>query len=456
MRMAKKQSKVSGVGSVHDNVTKGSIPVTAHPSQTYARPQDFADPLGRAEHRRLLCLIATLAQYPGVGHLNARELITSVEDSNNPVRGGAEGAESSEPTAPTKQAPPRLQELLFYLRTVAAQQGIELPPCSPHTLHKDLQTLRRYGILGDQTYRWGYYLSPGAMTEAEFNTALSALYSQATYQRDPKAQDAFQAIARRRWGKSQSSKSFYPVRAQLNRSIVATDPTQVSPNKGSATCTLYSTLDIVETAILRGQAIQIRRTSDPYQQGQQGSKSIWPLQLIHYDIAWYLAYESCETQHLAIARLDRFDDHCQVLSHPPRSRSQQLKRLKQVHELLNNGWGLFLGEPEEQRQELRGQLPFTEIIVRFYGSAIPFIREGGYRHPSQKILTSPGHEQSRQRCGAHYLDYQVKLPRRSHGEFLRWVNRFMGNVQILSPVSLAEQHARQAEEQLQKYRGEKN
>ncbi len=399
--------------------------MTAHPSQTCAHPQSFADPLGRAEHRRLLCLIATLAQYPGVGHLNPSDL------TNDP-----------------EQAPPRLQELLFYLRTVAAQQGIELPPCSPHTLHKDLQTLRRYGILGDQTYRWGYYLSPSAMTEAEFNTALSALYSQATYQRDPKAQEVFQAIARRRWGKSQSSKSFYPVRAQLNRSIVPTDPTQVSRRKGSATCTLYSTLDIVETAILRGQAIQVRRTADPYQQGQQGSKSIWPLQLIHYDIAWYLAYESWETQHLAIARLDRFDDHCQVLSHPPRSRSQQLKRLQQVHELLDNGWGLFLGEPEEQRQELRGQLPFTEITVRFYDSAIPFIREGGYRHPSQKILTSPGQGQ--------YLDYQVKLPRRSHGEFLRWVNRFMGNVQILSPVSLAEQHARQAEEQLQKYRGDKN
>ncbi len=420
--------------------------MTPHPSQTYAHPQSFGDPLGRAEHHRLLCLIATLAQYPGVGHLNARELITSVEGSNNPVRSGAEGTESSDPTAPTKQAPPRLQELLFYLHAVAAQQGIELPPCSPHTLHKDLQTLRRYGILGNQMYRWGYYLGPSAMTEVEFNTALSALYSQATYQRDPQAQDVFDSITRRRWGKSQSSKSFYPVRAQLNRSIIPTDPTQVS-RKGSAVRTLYSALDTLEAAILQGRVIQIRRTSDPYQQGQQGSKSIWPLQLIHYDIAWYLAYENCETRHLAIARLDRFDDECQVLSHPLRSRSQQLKRLQHVHELLENGWGLFLGEPEEQRQELRGQLPFTEITVRFYGDTIPFIREGSYRHPSQKILTP-----SRQ---GQYLDYQVRLPPRSHGEFLRWVNRFMGNIQILTPVELAEQHARWAEKQLQRYRNNK-
>jgi predicted DNA-binding transcriptional regulator YafY len=389
--------------------------MTSHPSPAYAHPQSF---------NRLLCLIATLAQYPGVGHLNASDL------TNDP-----------------EQTPQRLQELLLYLHAVAAQQGIELPPCSPHTLHKDLQTLRHYGILGDQMYRWGYYLGPGAMTEAEFNTALSALHSQATYQRDPKAQDVFHSITRRRWGKSHSSQSFYPVRAQLNRSIVPTDPTQVSRSKGSAARTLYSALDTLETAILRGQAIQIRRTADPYQEGQQGSKSIWPLQLIHYDIAWYLAYEQSDTQHLVIGRLDRFDDQCQVLPHPPRSRSQQLKRLKQVHELLDNGWGLFLGEPQEQRQELRGQLLFTEITVRFYGSTIPFIQEGGYRHPSQKILTSPGEEQ--------YLDYQIKLPPRSHGEFLRWVNRFMGNVQIMTPVSLAEQHAHWAEKQLQRYRSDK-
>ncbi len=434
--MAKKQSKVSGVGSVQGGASlrQGSIPMNSHPSQAYAHPQSFD---------RLLCLIATLAQYPGVGHLNPPELIMSGKGGNNPIRGEVGGPESSDLTVPTKQASPRLQELLSYLHTVAAQHQIALPPCSPHTLHKDLQTLRRYGILGDQTYRWGYYLGPGAMTEAEFNTALGALYSQATYHRDPKAQDVFQAIARRRWGKVRSSTSFYPVRAQLNRSIVPTDPTRVSRRKGSAVRTLYSALDTLETAILQGQAIQVRRTADPYQSHQTGLSTIWPLQLIHYDIAWYLAYENWETRHLAIARLDRFDDECRVLSHPPRSRSQQLKRLQQVHELLDNGWGLFLGEPEEQRQELRGQLPFTEITVRFYGNTILFIREGGYRHPRQRILPPSGQGQ--------YLDYQVQLPPRSHGEFLRWVNRFMGSVQILAPPELAEQHAKLAEEQLQRY-----
>ncbi|MDX2273557.1 MAG: WYL domain-containing protein [Cyanobacteriota bacterium] len=383
--------------------------MSPHPSQTYAHPQSFD---------RLLCLIGSLAQHPGVGHLN-------------PDRPGRSTGHQ-----------PRLLELLHYLQAFAAQHQIPLSPCSPHTLHKDLQTLRHYGILTDQMYRWGYYLGPGAMTEVEFNTALSALHSQAAHQRDPQAQEVFNSITQRRWGKSQSSKSFYPVRAQINRSITPTNPTQNS-RKGSATRTLYGSLETLETAILKGEALQIRRTSDPYQQGQKGSKAIWPLQLIHYDIAWYLAYEQCDTQHLVIGRLDRFDDHCQILSTPRRSRTQQALRLRQVHDLLENGWGLFLGNPEAQHQELRGQLPFTEITVRFYGNIGAFIREGGFRHPSQKILTS-----SRQ---TQYLDYQVKLPPRSHEEFLRWVNRFMGNVQILSPESLAEQHAHRAEEQLQRY-----
>ncbi len=291
-------------------------------------------------------------------------------------------------------------------------------------------------------YRWGYYLGPSAMTETEFNTALSALYSQAIYQRDPQAQAVFQSISQRRWGKSQTKQSFYPVRAQLNRSIIATDPTR-SSRKGSAIRTLFSALDILESAILQGQAVEIRRTTNPYQQQQVGTEKIWPLQLIHYDIAWYIAYERIDDHHLVVGRLDRFDDSCKKLDGITRSQQQQQQRLQDLHQLLENGWGLLLGDVEEQSLELRQKLALTQITVRFYKPTVDFIREGVYRHPTQKLIQPPK--------GRDYIDYQVQLPPRSHDEFLRWVNRFMGNAKILSPPELAEKHRILAQQQCQRY-----
>jgi len=56
----------------------------------------------------------------------------------------------------------------------------------PHR-RKDLETLRRYGILDRQMYRWGYYLGTGALRRDELQVAFNALASQAKYQGDPQA-----------------------------------------------------------------------------------------------------------------------------------------------------------------------------------------------------------------------------------------------------------------------------
>jgi len=44
----------------------------------------------------------------------------------------------------------------------------------PPTLRKDLETLRRYGILDRQMYRWGYYLGTGALRRDELQVAFNA------------------------------------------------------------------------------------------------------------------------------------------------------------------------------------------------------------------------------------------------------------------------------------------
>ncbi|WP_335209431.1 hypothetical protein [Nostoc sp.] len=67
--------------------------------------------------------------------------------------------------------------------------------------------------------------------------------------------------------------------------------------------------------------------------------------------------------------------------------------------------------------------------VRFFPEVMEFIQEGEKRHPKQKIELGPKGKNGK----PTYVDYIVKLPKRSLEEFCRWVYRFMGNAQFISP-----------------------
>jgi hypothetical protein len=79
---------------------------------------------------RLLLLVAAIAQNPGIA----------------PQKGRNNGSDP-------------MVALLDAMRQVAEDQGIELQRWSEHTIRKDLATLRKYGILpNDTALRSGYYL----------------------------------------------------------------------------------------------------------------------------------------------------------------------------------------------------------------------------------------------------------------------------------------------------------
>jgi hypothetical protein len=86
---------------------------------------------------RLMLLMATLVQYPGVGcppqRLSQRDECDEHHDA--------------------------LAALRQQLRAVAATVGVVWPDKYPagSTLRKDLERLRDYGILERRMYRWGYY-----------------------------------------------------------------------------------------------------------------------------------------------------------------------------------------------------------------------------------------------------------------------------------------------------------
>jgi hypothetical protein len=87
--------------------------------------------------------------------------------------------------------------------------------------------------------------------------------------------------------------------------------------------------------------------------------------------------------------VNRFSDYCQIIDVEGRSLAVEEQRLKIAQKLLKNGWGLFLGKPEQQQAQLQGQLKLEKVKVRFFEKVVGFILEGDRRHPRQKIKEGP-------------------------------------------------------------------
>jgi len=284
------------------------------------------------------------------------------------------------------------------------------------------------------------------MSLSELQVALNALGSHAKYQQDPQVNRIYQKLIQRLRGLNVTGEFAYPVRSQINRAIIYTDPEEMMANS-KYRGTLFEKLEALETAIIRGQVVEIYRSRNPYQKGVTEYLTIWPLQLIYSDIAWYLLHEDYQNGHLAVSRLDRFSEHFKLVEAIARGSTPQWQSLQVAHQLLEAGWGLYLGEVEDQQRERQGKLSFINVTVRFFPEVMAFIQEGEKRHQSQKISHGPKTKDG----NPTYLDYHVKLPRRSLNEFSRWVHRFLGNAQFLKPTELAEKHRQGAQELLARY-----
>ncbi len=382
----------------------------------------------RIAFERLMLLIATLVRYPGIGYLNWED---------NQYHSSSEHHNA-------------LEELQQYLHKLASEIGYYLPknyPSAP-TLRKDLENLRNFHILERRMYRWGYYLGTGVMSPDQLKAAFNALQSQAIYQGDPRIRQTYQELAKRLRGYElkTSQDFFYPVRQHLNRAINYTDPMEMM-EKGEYRNTLYHHIETIETAIIDGQMLEISRHTNYYDHQRLGTVLIFPLQLIYYDIAWYLLYETCAYHHFAIGRMNRFSDYCQV--HPvTRGIYAQQEGLKSAYQLLNNGWGLKLGDPAEQAPELSGELDFVPIKVRFYPPVSDFIAEGERRHPKQHIRKGKRDSATGK---PQYIDYLIDLPPRSLDEFSIWVQRYGDKAQVLCPSKLVEKHEKIAQNLVRLY-----
>lgn len=374
----------------------------------------------RAAFDRVLLLIATLLEHPGIG--------------------------CPEPLARSDEPHDALKFVQTALRNYAQAHDIPLKFDSVPTLRKDLTTLRKYGILRDRKYRWGYYLGTGGLTWSELKTALNALRSLAVYQQDPLITRLYHQILRRLGLQNASDGAIYPVRTQINQAIMSTDP-ETMMRQGRYRQTLFEHLAEVEAAILQGQAIEIHKERQAHATNKLGYLQVWPLQLVYADVAWYLLYEEIETGLLAFRRLDRFSGHFRKMRDRQRSLEVQWQSLETAHQLRKQGWGLYLGQLEEQQLELADKLETIQVIVRFFDQVMVFIQEGDLRHPSQKIVPEPVPKNER----PNYVDYYATLPPRSLREFSFWVSRHLDQAQFIAPVDWAKWHYEAARRLVQRY-----
>ena len=367
-----------------------------------------------------MLLIATFVAYPGVGSRSTKT--TDDQDA--------------------------LASVQQHMQLLAKSLGLSLPVASTHTLRKDLVTLRNYGILNRNRHDWGYYLGTGAMNREEIQFALTALLSQAKYQGDAQARRIYQILSQRLKPLDLDSqgKLFYPLRIHFNRAIVYTDPEEMF-RKQQYRDTLFHQLEPLENAIVTGLPVELYLARTPYK-SKPIHRQIYPLQLLYHDVAWYLVMEDCENGHLAISRMDRFKNHLKVLDTTGRGVELQQKSLHIAHQLLSNGWGLNLGDPQDQQLERQGTLSLVTVKVRFFPPASRFIQEGERRHPNQKITLGPIDDQTGEPL---YVDYSVKLPERSLNEFSFWVARHMAHAQVLAPPHLVEKHHQAAQDLVARY-----
>ncbi|MBR8829386.1 MAG: WYL domain-containing protein [Gomphosphaeria aponina SAG 52.96 = DSM 107014] len=362
---------------------------------------------------RLMLLIAVILKHPGIGSSDCEEREVNSNKSLEPIQ--------------------------TEIRKLAAELNINFPENYPKipTTRKDLEVLKKYQILQQRMYRWGYYLGTGVMSLEELKIALQALHSQGKYQGDALVRKIEKKLTKRlrNLDKENQGKFFYPVRCNINSVINYTDPEEMM-EQGEYRNTLFHHIETLEKAIINGEVIEIFRSKDLYQQQGIGMVKIYPLQLIYYNIAWYLIFENHQDNCLAIGRIDRYSNYCQVLNLPKRAIKTQEKSLENAHQLLTNGWGLFLGNKEEQLLELEGKLPLETVRVRFFPPMTKFIQEGEKRHPQQQIFLGEKDDVGELK----YVDYQIKLPPRSHQEFLHWVQGYFDKAIIITPETLRKQH----------------
>lgn len=329
----------------------------------------------------------------------------------------------SDHEAPSNEAATARQ--FAVLRAIAADPGIApealrgaVAASTGHrwalaTLYKDVAALKAHGLLEPGRNRQGYHLAGAGFSHEELQMLLNGLRIQAEDLANPHAQQLYDKLLRRA-GATAREKAFYamPVEAIANRPVVRT-----------LTEGFRDVMDHLRGPLLNGQKVGVRMCRTPWsRRGNPRDFTIYPLQFLFHDVAWYLVAECASDHRFLVLRLDRIHPALDVHEGAGRGTHVQAERQALARELLRQGWGMAMPAHDG---EGRLTTPLETFELRFAPRVAAFIGEGEFRHPRQRVRALPDGS----------MAFAVELPRDPAVvfQFRRWVLTWGRSVEVVAP-----------------------
>jgi predicted kinase len=262
-------------------------------------------------------------------------------------------------------------------------QGIE--GYSADAIRRDIQlVLKPYKIMSDQNLRKGYFMGTAILSEDELLQLYQRFAGQTSALNDPIACTLIDKLQQRLQLLGKEVLDDQPIQLVVNQPIVNPKylPLQSLAQPEQSSC--------LEQAIRSRQIIQLHRIfgTGRFPQDRESIVSVIPLQIVFYNIAWYLGYQRSDNLLFQFERLDR-------LSADFSEETIELKvwqRLhKQLEQLRSASYGLFLGLQARDQQDFLSSAKRSSVEVHlelwFDDAMFKFVSEGTQRFP--KLAMSP-------------------------------------------------------------------
>lgn len=341
-----------------------------------------------------------------------------------------------------------LYSLLFAMQA----EGV-LHQQAKDTLRKDIEKIfKPYQLLPNIPMKRGYFLGTGILSEPQLMQLYRVLHTQAQTLEDPASLDLLEQFTQRLQYSQRLKETPYPVKTIANRPIL--DPALLPSSA------LLHTLPQLEQDIQQGRLLELNCFSEAgsFCDEPEGFFLAWPLQIVFYNIAWYLGYEiadgSSKPGLLQFQRVDRlFRGRPQ---HKIRDRTQQLAALTQLQSLQALCSGLYLGTSCRKQQLVLSKHPhhetaFTVLELWFSDRVFKFVSEGSQRFHPQHMQMSPRPGNATKHGKADSLYSLKPSPDSDHPHRLRvslpcwsindvdlrrWIIGFGNQVKVIEPIAL--------------------
>ncbi|PSO50663.1 MAG: kinase [Cyanobacteria bacterium SW_9_44_58] len=324
------------------------------------------------------------------------------------------------------------------------------------SLRKDVEkVLKPYGILPKFPMKRGYFAGTAVLSQQELVKVFQLLETEAREFDDPVALQVYNTFKERMETAKFVQSTRYPVRGIHHRKM---DSEILSESS------LARNTEQVEQAIENGQLLQLESLSDNHP-----VFCVYPLQIIFYNMNWYLGFERYDGENKGLLGLERLDRLLfnQALSQgrlplaagKARSRHAQPKSLNQLITLYQCSGGTYLGNnPKHQQQYLSqdvSQREKVEVTIELWLNDAMFrlVSEGSNGFPRKQMKLSQPFNRELLRGNRSLFSlrktgdpgfphrFRLRLPQWSlfDPEFHHWIFGFAGQAKVVSPEALREQ-----------------